>query len=71
MADAVIKKFPTLKVKAKAALDRSVNSTKMTVKAAVDEVKSWGLSEWSSIATITGVSLWALDKVRGKKAKAS
>lgn len=67
MADAVIKKFPTVKVKVKAALDRAVTSTKMTAKAAANELKTWGLGEWSSIATITGVSLWVVDKMRGKK----
>lgn len=70
MADAVIKKFPTVKVKVKAAIDRTVTNTKMAVKATTNELRSWGLGEWSSIATIAGVSLWVVDKVRGKKTNA-
>lgn len=67
MADAIIKKFPTLKVKAKAAVDRAVTNTKMAAKATVDELKTWRIGEWGSIASILGIGLYFYDKKKTKK----
>lgn len=63
-----IAKFPTAKVKAKAAINRAVTSAKMTVKSVHNEVKTWGVGEWGSVVSFVGIGAWVFDRVRkGKK----
>ncbi len=64
---AEIVKFPSLKVKAKAAVDRAVTTTKVKTQAVVSEIKTWGIGEWGSVASMLGIGLWVWDKRKRDK----
>lgn len=66
MADVL--KFPATKVKIKAAVDRAVTTTKTKTQMVVAELKTWGIGEWGSVASMLGVGLWFLDRKKAKKA---
>lgn len=67
MTDAVVSKFPTTKVRVKAAISRTTTMTKLKVNQAYQHVKGMDLSDWGSVAAISGICIYVFDRARGKK----